>query len=207
MTHESSLLSSLKPVDRAAAEKLLPRVYDQLRRLAAARLSREAPGQSLQATDLVHEAYLRLVGRDPAQPFDGEAHFFAAAAESMRRILIDRARRRRRLKHGGARRRVPLNLDALRVDEPSDDLLALDEALTAFAREDPDAAALVQLRVFAGLTHSQAAGILGISRRTADRDWAYARAWLCEALSDSRAPKEDEKKRDHFGAHDSRSAH
>ena len=166
---------------------------NELRKLAAARLAHEAPGQSLQATALVHEAYLRLVGADPDRPFDGRGHFFAAAAEAMRRILIDRARDRRRLKRGGGRRRVRIDLDALLVEPPGDDLLALDEALTALAREDPGAAELVKLRAFAGLTLGQAAEVLGIGRRTADRDWAYARAWLCHALAGSDRAGEREK--------------
>jgi RNA polymerase sigma factor (TIGR02999 family) len=182
------ILADIERGDRQAAGELLPLVYDELRRLAGARLAREAPGQTLQPTALVHEAYLRLVGGDPGKAFDGRGHFFAAAAEAMRRILIDRARDRGRLKRGGGRRRVRLDLDALLAEPPGDDLLALDEALTALAAEDPGAAALVQLRVFAGLTLGQAAVALGVSRRTAERDWTYARAWLCEALSGSGSP-------------------
>jgi RNA polymerase sigma factor (TIGR02999 family) len=186
-----------------AAGALLPLVYDELRRLAAARLNREAPGQSLDATALVHEAYLRLVGADPSRPFDGKGHVFAAAAESMRRILVERARARRRLKRGGDRRRVHIDLEAIaRVEPPADSLLALDEALTALAAEDPTAAALVQLRAFAGLTLAQAADALGLARRTADRDWSYARAWLAHALAD--AP---EKNPDPPGAPDAPTAH
>jgi RNA polymerase sigma factor (TIGR02999 family) len=167
---------------------LLPLVYDELRRLAAARLAREVPGQTLQATALVHEAYVRLVGLDPDRPWDGRAHLFAAAAEAMRRILIDRARDRRRLKRGGARRREDLDLDALTgSDSPPDDLLDLDDALAGLARVDSRAAALVKLRVFAGLTLDEAALALGVVRRTADRDWAFARAWLFNALA-RRAP-------------------
>ena len=164
-------------------------VYDELRRLAEQMLAREKPGQTLQATALVHEAYLRLVGDEPDKPWDGRRHFFAAAAEAMRRVLIDRARNRRRQKRGGGRRRVRIDLDALLVDPPGDDLLALDEALEALAREDPAGAELVRLRAFAGLTLGEAAEVLGIGRRTADRYWAYARAWLCDALSgDESAP-------------------
>jgi RNA polymerase sigma factor (TIGR02999 family) len=177
------ILSDIARSDRRAAGQLLPLVYAELRRLAAARLAREAPGQTLQPTELVHEAYLRLVGPDPGKPFDGCAHFFAAAAEAMRRILIDRARDRGRLKRGGGRQRVRLDLDALLAEPPGDDLLAVDEALAALAVEDPGAAELIQLRVFAGLTLGQASEVLGISRRTAERDWTYARAWLCDALS------------------------
>jgi RNA polymerase sigma factor (TIGR02999 family) len=179
----TKILDKIERGDPNAAGQLLPLVYEELRRLAAARLAREAPGQSLQATALVHEAYLRLIGSDPDKPFDGRGHFFAAAAEAMRRILIDRARDRKRLKRGGERRRVRIDLDALLVEAPGDDLLALDEALSALAKEDSGAAKLVKLRAFAGLTLPQAAEVLGISRRTADRDWAYARAWLCHVLS------------------------
>ena len=187
------ILADIERGDRQAAGELLPLVYDELRRLAGARLAREAPGQTLQPTALVHEAYLRLVGGDPGKAFDGRGHFFAAAAEAMRRILIDRARDRRRLKRGGSRRRVRIDLDNLLVEPPGDDLLDLDEALIALAREDPEAAELVKLRAFAGLTLAQAAEVLGIGRRAADRDWAYARAWLCHALTGSDPPKEGEK--------------
>jgi len=187
------ILADIERGDRHAAGQLLPLVYDELRKLAAARLAREAPGQSLQATALVHEAYLRLVGSDANKPFDGRGHFFAAAAEAMRRILVDRARDRKRLKRGGGRRRVRINLDALLVEPPGDDLLALDEALTALASADPGAAELVKLRALAGLTLAQAAEVLGVSRRTVDRDWAYARAWLCHALSGPDRPGEGEK--------------
>lgn len=187
-------LSGLERGDAQAAGQLLPLVYDELRRLAAARLAREAQGQSLQATALVHEAFLRLVGTDPTRSFDGRRHFFAAAAEAMRRILIDRARDRKRLKRGGERHRVWIDLDTVVVEPPGDDLLALDEALTRLAHEDPGAAQLVKLRAFAGLTLGQAAEVLGISRRSADRDWAYARAWLCAALADEgQRPDEPEK--------------
>ena len=148
-------------------------------------MAHEQPGQTLQPTALVHEAYLRLVGDDPNKPWDGRAHFFAAAAEAMRRILVDRARDRHRQKRGGGRRRVRINLEALLHDPPDDDLLALDEALQSLAREDPAGAELVRLRAFAGLTLAEAAEVMGISRRTADRYWAYARAWLCDALSDN----------------------
>jgi RNA polymerase sigma factor (TIGR02999 family) len=165
-----------------AAARLLPLVYDELRKLAAARLAREPSERSLQATELVHEAYLRLVGNRPGRPFEGRAHFFAAAAVAMRRILVDRARDRRRQKRGGDYRRVRISLDDLSGDPPGDDLLALDDALTALAREDPIGAELVQLRTFGGLSLPEAADVLRIGRRTADRYWAYARAWLWEAL-------------------------
>jgi RNA polymerase sigma factor (TIGR02999 family) len=190
MSHAIQILSAIEQGDPTAAEQLLPLVYTELRRLAAARLAREMPGQSLDSTALVHEAYVRLVGAKQPQHWKTRGHFFAAAAEAMRRILIDRARDRRRLKRGGTRRRVRINLDALHVEPPGDDLLAFDEALTALAREDTGAAELVKLRAFAGMTLAQAADILGIARRTADRDWAYARAWLSHALNPPDAPAE-----------------
>ena len=174
--------------ERVAADQLLPLVYDELRKLAAARLANEPSGQTLQATALVHEAYLRLVGDDPCRAFDGRGHFFAAAAEAMRRILVDRARNRRRQKRGGGHRRVQIDLEAILVEPPGDDLLALDLALKSLAREDPVGAELVGLRIFAGLTLAEAAEVLGIGSRTADRYWAYARAWLCDALSGDSDP-------------------
>jgi RNA polymerase sigma factor (TIGR02999 family) len=160
------------------ARELLPLVYDELRRLAAQRMAREAPGQTLQATALVHEAYLRVVGGDPDRPWDGSGHFFAAAAEAMRRILVENARRRSRLKRGGDRARISLDVAEPAAPETDDDLLALDEALLRLARKDAVKAELVQLRVFGGLTLAQAAEVLGLSTSTADRYWAYARAWL-----------------------------
>jgi RNA polymerase sigma factor (TIGR02999 family) len=163
-------------------------VYDELRRLASRRLGREAPGQSLQATALVHEAYLRLVAVGSNRLWDSRGHFFAAAAEAMRRILVDRARNRRRLKRGGARDRVDLNLGSVPLDSPGDDLIDLDEALTDLGREDPLCARLVALRFFAGLTQAEAAEALGLAHRTADRHWAYARAWLYDRLSHDQAP-------------------
>jgi RNA polymerase sigma factor (TIGR02999 family) len=182
MNDVTRILSAIEQGDPGAASQLLPLVYDELRKLAAQKLAHERPGQTLEATALVHEAYLRLVGDDPKKPWDGRAHFFAAAAESMRRILVDRARDRRRQKRGGGRRRVRVDLDAVLHYPPGDDLLALDEALQCFAREDPAGAELVRLRAFAGLTLAEAAEVMGIGRRTADRYWAYARAWLCDAL-------------------------
>lgn len=167
--------------DRAAAEELLPLVYQELRRLAARKLASEPSGQTLDATALVHEAYLRLVGGEAAgdAPWDGKAHFFAAAAEAMRRILVESARRRARLKHGGDWRQVAL--DEVASPGRADELLALDEALDKLAAEDPAAAQLVKLRFFGGLSVEEAAAALGISRATANRHWAYARAWLkCE---------------------------
>ena len=162
--------------DPQAASRLLPLVYDELRRLAAAKLGREAPGQTLDATALVHEAYLRLVGGAVPVSYDGRGHFFAAAAAAMRRILIDRARHKRAEKRGGGRRRQ--QLDDLAAPGPDEELLALDEALHRLAARDPVKARLVELRYFAGLTGEQAAEALGISPSTADRHWAYARAWL-----------------------------
>jgi RNA polymerase sigma factor (TIGR02999 family) len=173
------------------ARELLPLVYDELRRLAAQRLAREAPGQTLQATALVHEAYLRLVGSQPDRPWDGRGHFFAAAAEAMRRILVENARRRHRLKRGGDRARVGLQNAEPTAPETDDDLLALDEALDRLAKQDPVKAQLVQLRVFAGLTVVQAAEILGLSKSTADRYWAYARAWLRVEIAGRDAPTVD----------------
>jgi len=162
-----------------AAEQLLPLVYDELRKLADQKMAQEKPGQTLNATALVHEAYLRLVGD---QHFEGRGHFFAAAAEAMRRILIERARRKLRQIHGGDLNRVDLASDLLAESESDDNLLALDEALTKFAAKDPLKSKLVELRFFAGLTSDQAATILGISPTTADRHWSYARAWLRREL-------------------------
>ena len=181
MSDVTRILSAIEAGDAAASEELLPIVYEELRRLAARRLAREKP-QTLQATDLVHEAYLRLVGDDQdeskRQSWDSRAHFFAAAAESMRRILTERARRRGRLKHGGGRERFSLQEGDAAAEAPGIDVLALDEALTKLAAEDSVKADLVKLRYFAGLTVEEAAGTLGVSRATADRYWAYARAWL-----------------------------
>jgi RNA polymerase sigma factor (TIGR02999 family) len=185
MSEVTRVLAAVERGDPSAAAQLLPLVYDELRHLAAARLAAERPGQTLDATALVHEAYLRLVGADAARPWNGRGHFFAAAAEAMRRILIDQARRKRRPKHGGDRDRVELDEVAVpAVAGRAADLLALDEALTALAREDPAKAELVQLRYFAGLTLDQAAACLGISPATAKRHWTLARAWLFAALSD-----------------------
>ena len=175
--------------EQPAAEQLLPLVYDELRRLAAVRLAHEAPGQTLQATALVHEAYLRLVGTDPDRPWEGRAHFYAAAAEAMRRILIDRARNRKRLKRGGDRRRDRLDLDGLVAEDAApDDLLDLDEALGRLALIDVRGAELVKLRLFAGLSLDEAAAALGVVRRTAERDWAFARAWLFRQLVPRNSP-------------------
>jgi RNA polymerase sigma factor (TIGR02999 family) len=183
MSEVSRILSAIDQGDPHAAEQLLPLVYDQLRRLAARRLSREAPGQTLTATALVHEAYLRLVGGGEAPHWDGRGHFFAAAAEAMRRILVEGARRKRSHKHGGGLARQPLDEAQVAAPEAPEDLLALDEALDKLAARDPAKAELVKLRYFAGLTIEQAAKALGISPATADRHWAYARAWLHQEIT------------------------
>ena len=182
------MLEAVQQGDPKAAAELLPLVYDELRKLAARKMANEAPGQTLQPTALVHEAWLRLVGNEQSQ-FDSRAHFFAAAARAMRRILLDKARRKQRQRHGGGWERV--DLDSVEVAEPlpSGYLLALDEALNRLAECDAQAAELVQLRFFAGLSQQQAADVLGVSRRTADRTWAYARAWLFEQIADERGPE------------------
>jgi RNA polymerase sigma factor (TIGR02999 family) len=178
MSEVTRLLDAIDRGDRQAAADLLPLVYDELRRLAAARLAQERAGQTFQPTALVHEAYLRLVGgAKPQAAWDGRGHFFAAAAEAMRRILVENARRKRAEKRGGDRQRVPLDA-GVAAPEPADDLLALDEALTELAARDAQKARLVELRYFAGLTADEAAAVLGISPSTADRLWTYARAWL-----------------------------
>ena len=182
MNDVTRLLAAIDQGDGAAAERLLPLVYDELRRLAAQKLSHEKPGQTLQPTALVHEAWLRLIEGDSRGRWEGRRHFFLAAAESMRRILIDNARRRRSLKRGGDLARADLDEFDVAAPEAADDLLALDEALARLTRESPDAAELVHLRYFAGLTIPQAAETLGVSPRSADRLWAYARAWLLRAL-------------------------
>jgi RNA polymerase sigma factor (TIGR02999 family) len=182
MTDVTRILNQIQQGETRAAEQLLPLVYDELRKLAAQRLDQEKPGQTLQATALVHEAYLRLVDLDQAQCWNGRGHFFAAAAEAMRRILVENARRKKAEKHGGGWKRQEL-LDAeLAVDSTSDDLFAVDEALTRFAVQHPRAARLVHLRLFLGQTLEEAAAQLGVEARTAYRDWAYARAWLRREL-------------------------
>jgi RNA polymerase sigma factor (TIGR02999 family) len=184
MSEVTRILSAIERGDPSAAEQLLPLVYDELRKLAAQRLALEQPGQTLQPTALVHEAYLRLVGGDQPQDWDGRGHFFAAAAEAMRRILVESARRKSTAKRGGALRRIDIEQVSV-VDEGREaELLALDEALTEFERHDPQAAGLVKLRYFAGLSHQEAAQALGIGRRAADRLWALARAWLYQRLSE-----------------------
>jgi RNA polymerase sigma factor (TIGR02999 family) len=185
MSDVTQILSRMDSGDPSASAELLP-VYDELRSLAAARLAQEKPGQTLQATALVHEAYLRLVG-DTAEPqWNSRAHFFGAAAEAMRRILVEEARRKNRLKRGGQWQRQDLELVAPAVAQPSVDLLALDDALDELAGSDPAKAELVKLRYFAGLTLDEAAQVLGISTATADRYWKYARAWLARRLCDEK---------------------
>jgi RNA polymerase sigma factor (TIGR02999 family) len=176
MSDVTQILSQIEHGDSAAAERLLPLVYDELRTLAAAKLAQEKPGHTLPATGLVHEAFLRLIGCNGDRQWEGRRHFFAAAAESMRRILIGSARRKQSQKRGGDWQRQPL--DDVAGAEANADLLALDEALTKLATEDPVKPKLVELRYFAGLTADEAAHVLGISPTTADRYWAYARAWL-----------------------------
>ena len=178
MSDVTHILGRIEDGDGQAAEKLLPLVYDELRKLAAAKMAKEDPGQTLQATALVHEAYIRLVDVDKPQHWNSRGHFFGAAAEAMRRILIDHARRKKRPKHGGALQRVELEDAVCLGCIPDDDLLALDEALTKLALQEPAKAELVKLRYFAGLSLDEAAEALGISRATAKRHWTYARAWL-----------------------------
>ena len=191
MSEVTRILAAVERGDAHAAEELLPLVYNELRKLATARMAAEAPGQTLQATGLVHEAYLRLVASpggksgEQEQHWNSRVHFFGAAAEAMRRILVDQARRKQAEKHGGDRPRVDLPDDLAAPEARSDDLVALDEALTRLEGHDPDAARLVKLRYFAGLSHQDAAEALGISRGAADRLWALGRAWLFRQLSES----------------------
>ena len=184
MNDVTRTLSAIEQGDARAADQLLPLVYDELRRLAAHRLAQERPGQTLQATALVNEAYLRLVGPADGRQWDSRGHFFAAAAEAMRRILVENARRKGREKHGGGRRREYGEFDGLHDDGSPEDLLALHEALVDFALEDPFKAKLVELRFFGGLTLEQAAATLKISLSTANRAWRYSRAWLYAAIAD-----------------------
>src|SRR5262245_11026655 len=194
MSDVTRILTQIEQGDPAAAEQLLPLVYDELRKLAATRLAQERPGQTLQATALVHEAYLRLVGNweqgtaNKAQEWDGRGHFFAAAAEAMRGILVESARRKARLKRGGDIERIALDDLDVPLDCPSNDVLALDDALTRLAAKHPEKVELVKLRYFAGLTGDEAAAALGISPATADRYWTYARAWLTRELSPEAGP-------------------
>jgi RNA polymerase sigma factor (TIGR02999 family) len=179
----TSLLNEAAAGDPRASAELLPLVYERLRALAAQRMRQERPDQTLQATALVHEAYLRLVDTSKVQTWDGRWQFFAAAAESMRRILVENARRHGRLKRGGEMHRLDLDSVELTVDKPPDQLIALDEALSVLAREHPERARLVNLRYFGGLTHGEAAQAMGVSVSTADRHWAYARAWLYRRMA------------------------
>ena len=183
MNEVTRMLTAIERGDPRAAAQLLPLVYGELRNLAARQLAAEQPGQTVQPTALVHEAYIRLVGSDQPRDWDGRGHFFAAAAEAMRRILVDAARRKRREKHGGGRNRRDLDAARSVAPGPRDDLVALDEALTRLASEYPEAAKLVELRHFSGLTVAEAARALGMAPRTADRVWAFARAWLHRELT------------------------
>ena len=182
MSEVTHILAAVERGDPRAAEQLLPLVYDELRKLAAQRLAGEKPGQTLQATALVHEAYVRLVGGEQSHGWNGRGHFFAAAAEAMRRILVDAARRKQTEKHGGGRQRQDLDADALVAPVSDMDLVALDAALSRLAEHDPLKARLVELRYFAGLTGAEAAAALGISASAADRLWVYTRAWLRREL-------------------------
>lgn len=183
MGSATEILLAIDQGDSQAAERLLPLVYDELRKLAAAKMAREKPGQTLNPTGLVHEAYLRLVEGASESNWNGRGHFFAAAAEAMRRILVENARRRSSLKRGGDLVRRPLPESALIAPEADEELLALDEVLEEFTATDADAAQLVKLRYFAGLTNQQIAEVLGVSLRTAERTWAYARSWLFTKLN------------------------
>jgi RNA polymerase sigma factor (TIGR02999 family) len=196
MTEVTRILSAIEQGDPHAADQLLPLVYDELRHLAAREMAGERPGQTLQPTALVHEAYLRLVGKS-APTWNSRGHFLSAAAEAMRRILIEQARRKGTVRHGGGRRRVDLD-DVPPADTPrdGDDLLAIDEALTRLARQKPAGAELVKLRFFGGLTMAEAAAALGISLATAERYWVFARAWLCAELVD---PEEAPRKKNNPG--------
>jgi RNA polymerase sigma factor (TIGR02999 family) len=182
MTNATQILNAIQMGDPAAAAQLLPLVYDELRQLAERKLAQEKPGQTLQPTALVHEAYLRLVGASPQQPWDSRGHFFAAAAEAMRRILINHARDKKRHKRGGGLQRVDLDRLAVADQANEDEVLVLDEALESLAKENKACADLVKLRFFAGLSMDEAAAALGIASRTAHRYWVFARAWLYDAL-------------------------
>jgi RNA polymerase sigma factor (TIGR02999 family) len=183
MSDVTQILDAIGRGGEHASERLLPMIYQELRHLAANMLAQEPPGQTLQATALVHEAYVRLVDSEEEQKWKHRGHFFAAAAESMRRILVEKARRKQRVKHGGEHPRVEMDDERLVCSVPSDQLIALDEALERFGQEEPEKAQLVKLRFFAGLSIEEAAEALGISRATASRHWTYARAWLHDAVS------------------------
>lgn len=189
------ILSAVAAGDRHATSELLPLVYDALRRLAAEKLAQEAPGRTLQPTDLVHEAYLRLVGNESEAHWNSRHHFFMAAAEAMRRILVEHARRRHTLKRGGGQARCELKEVFLVAEEPRDDLLALNESLDRLTARDPIKAELVKLRYFAGFTQAEAAQVLGISLTTADRYWAYSRAWLYRDISGAATSLKEEANR------------
>jgi RNA polymerase sigma factor (TIGR02999 family) len=187
MSDVTRILVAIEHGDAKAADELLPLIYEELRRLAAQKMSQEPPGQTLQATALVHEAYIRLLGAEN-QNWSSRGHFFAAAAEAMRRILIENARRKQRSKHGGGRQKVELDDAYVAIEGPSTDIIALDEALAKLAKEEKIVAELVKLRYFAGLTLGQVANILDVSHRTADRYWAYARAWLYQEITNAEKP-------------------
>jgi RNA polymerase sigma factor (TIGR02999 family) len=182
MTDVTRILNAIEQGDTQAVNKLFPLIYEELRKLASYKMSKESPGQTLQATALVNEAYIRLVGSDN-QNWNSRTHFFSAAAEAMRRILIDNARKKQRLKRGGVQNKVDLNKADLIIEGPSTDIIALDEALEKLAKEDRVIADLVKMRYFAGLSIEQAAEVIGISSRTADRYWSYARAWLYNEIN------------------------
>ncbi len=194
MNEVTQILHAIAEGDLQATSQLLPLVYEELRQLAAQKLGHETPGQTLQPTALVHEAYLRLVGADPGPHWDSRGHFFAAAAEAMRRILVENARRKKSEKHGGGLARQNLDAERVALPEVREDLIALDEALTKFAAIQPQAAQLVQLRYFAGLSIPDAAQTLGVSPRTADRLWSYARAWLHQEIAGDPPEDNSEKK-------------
>jgi RNA polymerase sigma factor (TIGR02999 family) len=190
MSDVTRILSQIESGDPSAAEQLLPLVYDELRKLAAAKLAHEKPGQTLQATALVHEAYLRLVGNgERGQAWDNRGHFFAAAAEAIRRILVENARKKARVRHGGDRNRLDLEQALSIADDPGDNFLLLHDALNRFSSLEPAKGELVKLRYFAGFSIDEAADLLGISRTSAKRHWAYARAWLLAELHDSEGPQ------------------
>jgi len=184
MADITQILEAIERGEANAADRLLPLVYDELRKLAAARMAAEASGQTLQPTALVHEAYLRIVGKDAGQPWNSRGHFFGAAAEAMRRILVEAARRKGRHKYGGDRRRVDLDAQAVAAQPPDDDVVAVSEALDDLAAVNAQAAEVVKLRYFAGFTGHEAADLLGVSPRKADQLWAYARAWLLDRLTE-----------------------
>ena len=194
MSDVTRLVQAAAAGDRKAAADLLPLVYNELRKLAAVRMAAESPDQTLQPTALVHEAYLRLIGPADGLCWDNRGHFFAAAAEAMRRILVENARRKKSAKHGGGLARQDLDAERVSLPEVREDVIALDEALTKFAAVQPQAAQLVQLRYFAGLSIPEAAHTLGISPRTADRLWAYARAWLHQEIAGD-PPEDDPQKK------------